>query len=89
MSASLAPALLAGTPCSPQCYGFVRFARVEDAEGVLEFAQQQGMWADERMLRINWAQGSMPDWKVRPCLRVPCAWAGCERVWSQGWQWAS
>jgi len=47
-----------------QCYGFVTFATPEDAEGVLEFAQQQGVWADDRMLRINWAQGSMPEWKV-------------------------
>lgn len=59
-----------------QCYGFVRFAHLADAEGVLEFAQQQGMWADERMLRINWAQGSMPDWKVRSCCQMGQCEAG-------------
>lgn len=59
-----------------QCYGFVRFAHLADAEGVLEFAQQQGMWADERMLRINWAQGSMPDWKVRSCCQMGQGEAG-------------
>ena len=57
-----------GPPTHPppacQCYGFVKYATLADAEGMLEFAQQQGVWADERMLRINWAQGSMPEWKV-------------------------
>ena len=51
-------------PLLPQCYGFVTFDSSADAEGVLEFAQSQGVWADDRMLRINWAQGSMPEWKV-------------------------
>lgn len=55
-------------PCL-QCYGFVTFASPADAENVLEFAKQQGIWADERMLRINWAQGSMPGWKVRLLYR--------------------
>jgi hypothetical protein len=55
---------LSPVPCL-QCYGFVTFASPADAENVLEFAKQQGIWADERMLRINWAQGSMPGWKVR------------------------
>ncbi len=36
-----------------------------DAEGMLDFAQMQGVWVDDRRLRINWAQGSMPEWKVR------------------------
>lgn len=60
------PPNLVGTQpaCAPQCYGFVTFASHEDAEGMLEFAQQQGVWADDRMLRVNWAQGQMPDWKV-------------------------
>lgn len=65
-----APASPPPRPASPrpallQCYGFVVFETPADAEGVLEFAQQQGVWAEDRMLRINWAQGGMPDWKVR------------------------
>ena len=52
-------------PCNPQCYGFVTFATREDAEQVLAFAQQQGVVAEDRMLRINWASSSMPEWKVR------------------------
>lgn len=51
-----------------QCYGFVTFDSSADAEGVLEFAQSQGVWADDRMLRINWAQGSMPEWKKGPAV---------------------
>ncbi|KAL4437957.1 hypothetical protein ABPG77_004178 [Micractinium sp. CCAP 211/92] len=50
------------------CYGFVTFSSPADAEGVLEFAQSQGVWAEDRMLRINWAQGSMPEWKKGPAV---------------------
>jgi hypothetical protein len=52
-------------PSALQCYGFLTFDTPADAEGVLDFAQQQGVQADDCMLRINWAQGSIPDWKVR------------------------
>jgi hypothetical protein len=57
-----------------QCYGFVTFANGADAEGVLTFAQQQGIWAEERMLRVNYAQGNMPEWKVGRRHLVPQDW---------------
>ena len=38
-------------------YGFVSFTSHEEAQAVLEFAQQQGVWADEEHpLRVNWAR---------------------------------
>lgn len=36
-------------------------------QGVLDFWEQQGLMADEHhSLRVEWSQGSMPDWKASP-----------------------
>lgn len=48
-----------------QCYGFVTMYNRQEAEGLLESAQQQPLLVEGHgQLRVNWAQGSMPDWKV-------------------------
>ena len=78
-------------PSALQCYGFVTFDTPADAEGVLDFAQQQGVQADDCMLRINWAQGSIPDWKVGarrlravggPCIHLALVLSACSTPFS-------
>ena len=41
-----------------QCYGFVTYASPAEAEELLQFSAQQGVWVDDEVvLTINWAQG--------------------------------
>ena len=54
-----------------QCYGFVTLPTRQEAEALLDSLQQQPLLVEGHgALRVNWAQGAMPDWKVSK----PCAW---------------
>lgn len=47
-----------------QAYGFVTFAAPQEATGVMDLAQQEPLVTPEGFaLRVNWARGSLPDWK--------------------------
>lgn len=46
-----------------QCYGFIEFDRPEEAQQVLEQVKDEPIKVDGHSLRVNWAQGAMPDWK--------------------------
>lgn len=51
-----------------QCYGFVEYASRHEAEALLDSLAQQPLVVEGYgKLRVNWSQGSMPDWKVSQC----------------------
>ncbi|KAK2079685.1 hypothetical protein QBZ16_002080 [Prototheca wickerhamii] len=47
-----------------QSYGFASFATLEEAQAVLDMAAQTPLITPEGVpLRLNWARGSLPEWK--------------------------
>lgn len=58
-----------------QCYGFVTLTSRQEAEALLESALQQPLVVEGHgPLRVNWSQGSMPEWKVsRRSMAAACA----------------
>ena len=59
-----------------QCYGFVTFQHLDDAQSVLMTASQQPIVIDGQPVRVNRAYGSMPEWKVQSqlcCYSLQCS----------------
>lgn len=46
-----------------QCYGFVDFEAHADACTAMDAIKAEPLRVDGHALRVNWAQGSLPEWK--------------------------
>lgn len=57
-----------------QSYGFASFATLEEAQAVLDMAAQTPLVTPEGVpLRLNWARGSLPEWKRGEARSGGCA----------------
>jgi len=69
-------AALGAGPCrarvvGPQAYGFVEYEARIDAAAALAAVRAAPLAVDGQPLRVNWAQGSLPEWKRGPAVYRP------------------
>ena len=76
-----------------QCFGFVTFETAAEAEALLDFVQHSAFYVEDRPLRVNWARGALPDWKVRgrgrACGRLRRGWRSALRAGLRRGRWRS